>query len=133
MQLLIERSSDIYSLALSEAASYGYADVVRLLIANVGVNARNRNGQSLLHMVAAHRGTVELARLLVEAGVCLDFQDAEGDTARHLVAKQGDADVARLPMNAGADPKIRNANGFTSLRLAEHLGRIVIARVLRGQ
>ena len=52
-------------------------------------------------MLAAERGHVDVAQLLLEAGADKDLQDCKGNSALTLAAKNGHVEIERLLVDAG--------------------------------
>lgn len=78
---------------LMMAALNGHVDVVRLLIewkCNVNMAAYNR--RTALHL-AAERGKQECCELLLDAGACIDSQDALGASPLHAAVMKGQLQV----------------------------------------
>jgi len=70
-------------------------------------------------MATAHRGSVDLARCLLDAGADPNRCDrASGDTALHAAARYGHADVVRVLLDAGADAEVTDSDGATALGAA---------------
>ena len=78
---------------------------------------------------------VVIVKLLVEAGVDLDYQDDQGETALHVAARFGHAECARILLEEHdgqkADMEIaENSFGWTPLFIACVDGHIEIVRIL---
>lgn len=116
VKLLVAHGADPAA-ALSDAVTFGYADIVRVLIAaGAPVKVTEGSGINLLHWAAiANRPTV--IPLLVEAGVPINAKDENDYTPLMYAATIdfGDQAVYRALLKAGADPSIRNADGRTAL------------------
>uniref|UniRef100_A0A8C2ZYJ9 Ankyrin repeat domain 6b n=1 Tax=Cyclopterus lumpus TaxID=8103 RepID=A0A8C2ZYJ9_CYCLU len=111
-------------LALSErllvASHKGQADNVVQLINKGAKVAVTKYGRSPLHL-AAHKGHIEVVRILLKAGCDLDIQDDAGDTPLHVAAALNHKKSVRLLLEAGADSNICNNAGQTALDQArEH-------------
>ncbi|XP_049769388.1 ankyrin repeat and protein kinase domain-containing protein 1-like [Schistocerca cancellata] len=94
-----------------------------LLAVGADVGARGGAwGWTALH-VAASRGDVEAARLLVQAGVAVDARSTlQQWTPLHVAAERGSVAVARLLLGANADPNARDGGGWTLLHLVARYG-----------
>jgi ankyrin repeat protein len=101
--------------ALAQAVTFGYADIVRTLIA-AGANAQivESSGINLLHWAAiANRAAVIPA--LSDARVPINAVDDNGYTPLMYAATIdfGDTDVLKALLKAGADKTIRSFEGRT--------------------
>lgn len=79
--------------------------------------------------MAIHHGwqSIELIRLLLDAGADIDGKSRHGRTALHECAVQGaDVSVAKFLLDAGADPLLVDELGKTALDLA--LDRVKIEK-----
>jgi ankyrin repeat protein len=74
-------------------------------------------GWTPLHW-GASEGSVEIVRLLADAGADLNAVDAQGFTPLHLAVTRNNADVVRLLLDRKADPNIRNKAGLPVLHNA---------------
>jgi hypothetical protein len=106
--------------ALAQAVTFGYPDIVRVLIA-AGAPAKltESSGINLLHWaVIANRPAVIPA--LVEAGVSMNARDEFDFTPLMYAATIdfGDTKSLEALLKAGADPNIRNGEGRTALEQA---------------
>jgi len=119
-----------------DAVRRGDVDVVRDLLARgVGVDARDRHGQTAL-MLAAHAGRRDLVALLVAAGAGLDATAKFGLSAVMLAVVAGHPEVARLLARAGADLSLQGSGapgfaGQTAYDLAVARGMLDLAADLR--
>jgi len=81
--------------------------------------------------VAAAKGHVDVARLLLERGADVNAKESVYDaTPLHIAALYGHADVARLLLEHGANPSIRDKDGGTPLDVAREEGHEEVARVI---
>jgi ankyrin repeat protein len=122
VKLLLARGAHASESALSQAATFGYADVVRTLIA-AGANTDivDHNGINLLHW-AAITDRPSVIPALVEAHVPIDATDDYGFTPLMYAATIdfGDTAVLSALLKAGADRTIRNDDQRTPLEQARH-------------
>jgi ankyrin repeat protein len=122
VKLLLAQGAKPSAAALSSAVTFGYADVVRTLIAaGASVDGTEATGINLLHW-AAITNRAAVVPILVQAGAALNATDENGYTPLMYAATIdfGDADVLRALLHAGADRKIRNADGRTPAEQARH-------------
>ncbi len=92
--------------ALEYALATNKADIVRML----------RAEERMLE--AAGNGDIDLLRALVEIGVDVNVQDADGMTALMLASANGYEKVVDLLLAAGTDFSLRNTSGQTAMQLA---------------
>ena len=109
---------------LSAAAGGQQAEIVTKLLA-LGVDAQlnNLDGQTPLHKLAAIKGataaTDSVFASLVAAGVKIDAQDKDLNTALHLAVKANNIRMVILLVDAGADARLENAQGKTAMDLTD--------------
>ena len=103
VSLLAERGCDLPDVL--SAASVGRIEVVEALLKKDPTQARatNAHGGTPLHL-AARRGDVKTAALLLAAGAAVDARDEEGCTPLLFAAAGGREDMARLLLENKADP-----------------------------
>ena len=90
-------------------------------------------------MVSSAKGHIEIARILIEAGADVNFQDWQGHTA--LMYASGaryswlegniNPEVVRLLLDAGADVNAKNKWGRTALHFALRRKHSEIEKMLR--
>ncbi len=121
------------STPLAAAVTFGYADIVQVLIA-AGASAKitESTGINLLHWAAiANRASV--IPHLIKAGVPLNASDENGYTPLMYAATIdfGDSEVVRALVTAGADRQIRNDQGRTAREQAHSYRHRQIEAALR--
>ncbi len=82
-----------------------------------------------LHM-AASRGKVEIARMLIDAGANVNVQNEYGSTPLHVAARRVEVEIARMLIDAGAYVDVQDKSGWTPLHVAAIYGNVEIARML---
>lgn len=101
------------------------AVVARLIVAGADVHRTGTNGWTPLHMAAA-RGHVEKARLLIDAGADVNRRteiDA-GETPLMEAARGGHPETVRLLLEYGADPTLRDTiHNRTPAQIAEYAAK----------
>jgi ankyrin repeat protein len=115
LKLFLSHGAKPSEKALAQAVTFGYPEIVRMLIA-AGANAQivESSGINLLHWAAiANRAAVIPA--LVDAQVPINAMDDNGFTPLMYAATIdfGDTDVLKALLKAGADKKIRSLEGRT--------------------
>jgi ankyrin repeat protein len=132
--LLNAYSADgFYPLGL--AAFFGHAETVALLLArgaDVAQVARNPMRVQPLHAAVGGR-SVDVVKLIVEAGAPIDGKQDKGFTPLQAAAHQGNLAVTRLLLAHGADPKLQNDEGKSAIGLAAEAGHAAILKLLKGQ
>jgi ankyrin repeat protein len=81
-------------------------------------------------ITAAAFGKTEAAKILIEAGADLNYQNADGSTALHTAAAFDKPEIVKMLIDAGADVNIQNNQGATALHTAAFLCRSEIVKVL---
>jgi ankyrin repeat protein len=118
--------------ALSEAVTFGHADVAQTLI-DAGADAQGVEGTgiNLLHW-AAITNRAALIPVLAKAGVPLNDQDDNGFTPLMYAATLDHNDTKTLEalLAAGADPSIKDFKNRTPMQQARRLWNTHIVRVI---
>lgn len=69
------------------------------------------------------KDSLDMVTMLLESagsGINVNFQNKQGMTALHFVAKKGYAEVIDVLLNAGAEFEMKNDEGLTPMELATH-------------
>jgi ankyrin repeat protein len=117
---------------LSEAITFGRADVVRALIrAGAKTDLVERTGVNLLHW-ATITNRAEVIPDLTRSGVDINAIDDAGFTPLMYAATIDFGDTATISalLASGADRTIKNESGRTPLQQAQRLGHASLARIL---
>ena len=86
------------------------------------MNAVNTDNETSLHL-AAQKGHVDVAKVLVENGADVNAIDGFGQTTLHLAAFYGHVDVAKVLVENGADVNAVNTDSCRKLEwVTEPLG-----------
>ena len=83
------------------------------ILAGSDLNERDPFGGSSPLISAAVFGKPEMARILLDAGVDIDFQNNEGSTALHTAAFFCRPEIVKMLLDAGADTTIKNKYNAT--------------------
>ncbi len=70
-----------------------------------------------LHM-AARRGNVEIANVLIGRGATIDVQDKKGETPLRRAINCGRLELVELLMSRGANPLLPDKKGTTPVAMA---------------
>jgi ankyrin repeat protein len=115
------------------AAFFGHAGVVAELLrrgAQVDASSRNTLANQPLHAAAAG-GSVEVCRMLVDAGADVNARQHGAYSPLHEAAHSGNQPLVELLLDNGADRSARTASGETPALLAEKAGHELVASLLR--
>jgi ankyrin repeat protein len=133
VQLLLARGAKPDAEALSEAVTFGHADIVRSLIEG-GADAKITEGSgiNLLHWATITNRT-SVIPVLAAAHVPLDDPDQFGFTPLMYAASIDHGDIATLSelLKAGADRTARNEDKRTALDLARRFKHTHLAEALK--
>lgn len=115
---------------LHAAAARGTPDEVRSLAAAGGLDARDSNGRTPLH-VATFQRRPEIAKLLIGAGANHALLDRQRYDAVTIAAVQDDAPTLRALLSSGASAGLTTSiYDGTALIAAAHLGHDEVVREL---
>ncbi|MFB2117834.1 ankyrin repeat domain-containing protein [Parapedobacter sp. 2B3] len=84
------------------------------IAAGTDINAKDPFGGSSPLISAAVFGKAAMAKILIDAGADLNFQNNDGSTALISAAFFGRRDIVQLLLDAGADKTIKNKYGATA-------------------
>ena len=102
------------------AAKTGFVErIKKLQDAGASINVRdNKRQTALTYAVLGYPGRSEVVRFLVAAGLRVDDENDEGQTALMLAAQLRAAEPIRQLLEAGADPNKKDKVGRTALMYA---------------
>lgn len=89
------------------------------------VNARNLEGQTVLHLLIMREIPANIDTWLGYPGVNINVQENHGETPLHIAARIGNNEhtLERLLATPGIDVNIKNNSGHDALTVAEHWGK----------
>jgi ankyrin repeat protein len=101
-----------------------------LITLGANLDWQDEDGFTPLHWAVRDR-SVEIARMLIDAGADLDVQDTWGsDTPLHDAAFFGRVEIARMLIDAKANVNVQDKSGWTPLHMAAINGKVEVARML---
>lgn len=118
---------------LMKAEEGGKLENVKLLLKR-GANLQVRgfpNRVSVLHSAAWHNH-VEIAKVLLAAGIDVDVRDADKGTPLMVAVSMGSREAAALLIEKGADLNVRFLSGDTLLKAATDKGHTAIVSLLKA-
>ncbi len=106
------------SVTLHAAVVMGDLEAIRQHI-KIGsdINVFEPQNASTPLITAAALGKTEAAKILIDAGADLDYQNKDGSTALHTAAFFCNQDIVELLLKKGADKTLRNKNGQTAYEI----------------
>jgi len=84
---------------------------------NFRMDARTPSGETVLH-IAARRGDLEMARVIIEQGVDTELVDMSGSTALHAAVDRANPEMTGFLLDMGASPYTPNREGLKAEELA---------------
>ena len=130
----VQASHPSKSTPLAQAEEKNRVENFKLLLkrgANVQVKV-SENRLSLLHTAAWHNH-VEIAKILIDAGIPVDVRDADRGTPLVVAVSLGSREVAELLIEKGADVNAKFVSGDTILKVATDRGHTKIAALLKAR
>jgi len=115
------------------SAAFASPEAVTLLLehgAHIHQVSHNPMRNQALHACIALRNSVEVARLLVEAGADVNATAAGGYTPLHLAASNGNREMVVLLLGSGADPNARCDQDKTPADYARERGHAEVVALL---
>lgn len=116
---------------LARATASGNVALLRLLCdAGADVQARTKEGSTLLHVAVQHRQAAVIPYLLQHGAQANSTTTTAGYTALHTAVATGNLACAKALLQAGAPTGIRARDGSTELHLAARFGQHDILQLL---
>ncbi|KAH0528268.1 hypothetical protein TsFJ059_003153 [Trichoderma semiorbis] len=123
----------IHSVLRSTFEDRKLPEIMQVLVdAGVAPLARNKNGQTALHVVKSFVPLEYVLKSPLFKGLSIDEQDVNGLTPLHNAVALGEIDVGLL-LRAGADPTILAADDLSLLHLASRTGAASIVNLLLSE
>mmetsp|Transcript_107626 Transcript_107626/g.303100 ORF Transcript_107626/g.303100 Transcript_107626/m.303100 type:complete len:811 (+) Transcript_107626:128-2560(+) len=117
----VQGLNQLDSQALCFAGASNLSAVRWLLTMGTSLNARDRNGTTLLH-AACRSGSGSIVQELLRRRLPLDAVDSAGWTALHIAAVMGRREIAMMLLQAQANPTLKNKRGKMALDVCSDPG-----------
>lgn len=111
---------------LHVAAAFDRTDEILILAKTKplgSLDSRDHKGRTPLHL-AAEKGNIRCARVLVEGGADVNARCHDGRTPLHRAAANGDRGMVEMLLEMGADPTMTDDRGRSSLDIARGEGHV---------
>ncbi|XRM47648.1 hypothetical protein ABZX51_010617 [Aspergillus tubingensis] len=117
--------------ALLMATEAGNQGGVWLLLtrSNIGIEAKNLNGQTPLSL-AAENGQEGIVHMLLERGALIETMNSDSQTPLSLAAENGQEGIVHMLLDRGASIESMNSDSQTPLSLAAENGQEGIVHIL---
>mmetsp|Transcript_27879 Transcript_27879/g.45551 ORF Transcript_27879/g.45551 Transcript_27879/m.45551 type:complete len:847 (-) Transcript_27879:50-2590(-) len=115
MDAIVVQNEEFAALLIEKGADVGYVD--------------EESGLTTL-IQAAHRGQLEIAKLLLEKGVNVNAATTEGVTALVAACSEGHEELAAALLGGGADVNHRDQQGTSALMAAAVAGHLDLLQAL---
>ena len=119
--------NSLFTVAVTKAEHLPIAEL--LCEYGADINARNKTGDSALHL-AASKGQAVYAIVLVNWGIDVNATNCFGRSALHVAARRSDPEIAEMLIASGADVNVTDFFGLQALRIAVHWGNIETVKLL---
>jgi ankyrin repeat protein len=90
----------------------------------IAINAKNRLGQTRLHILIAANAAAENIQHLLDAGIDINAQDNKGNTPLHFAVENENPAYIQKLLDSGADVNVKDNNGNTPLHFAVEKGNL---------
>ncbi|XP_049331691.1 transient receptor potential cation channel, subfamily N, member 1 [Astyanax mexicanus] len=90
---------------------------------------RTGHGDTALH-ICCRKKDVEMAKVLVELGASMDFQNVEGQTPLHIAAWEGDEAMLKFFYQSKANPNISDKLDRSPLHITAERGHTNVVEIL---
>ena len=131
----LESVNELFFTPLHTATYHGHVKFVESLVAaGVNVNAKDKDGQTPMHILAYMptplRDETKIAEMLLQNGSILESKDNEGNTPLHKAVEFGEVSMTNLLIRQGANVNATNEEGWTPLHFAAKYNEALITRIL---
>jgi ankyrin repeat protein len=121
---------NVYYDNIARAAAENDANKVRQLVTSGNSpNETDEETRTGLH-VAALKGNLSIAAILIKAKARLDVTDKLGNTPLHYATDRDQVEMAKLLLDAGASADPVNKDGVTPLMMAARRGNLELVSAL---
>ena len=127
-RLLLDRGADVSAVdprdgdtLLHWAVRSGEEFVTLLLEKGANTEAKDRLGQTPLHLAASHYGSERMFKLLVQNGANIEARDSGRRTPLHMAAFYNTFLAVQHLVESGADTEATDRTGLTPLQLAHEI------------
>src|ERR1700748_1528989 len=106
------------SMSFIIACENGNRKIAELLLAGkeADVKYTDERGRTALHY-AAHRGYLDIVKILMEEGADIDYEDHQGETPLYFACLQKQKQTALFLLEKGANMSINDTSGNSLLHL----------------
>ncbi len=121
-ELLLVRGADLFAnnaegISPLYLAAYAQAGFPEWFLNTVSMEARDGQGNSILHYIANYRRN-NLIPLIIQKGINVEIKNATGETPLFSAVKGDSPSTVQTLIDNGADPLARDALGNTALHAA---------------
>jgi ankyrin repeat protein len=102
---------------LFEAVKTGNKELLEESLLNADVNAKNKQGSTLLDWAASNSNT-EIVELLINRNADVNAKDNHGCTPLHRAVSKSNTEIVELLINRNADVNAKDNQGSTPLHMA---------------
>ena len=136
VRLLLEHGADVNARTIDgrtpvyQAASMANAVPVLRLLLDKGADPNAKTLIGMTPLIAASRGNIDAARLLIERKADVNTSNAAGGTALMAAAQTGRPQAVRMLLEKGADPNAKTKRNETALADAATAGNEETVKLL---
>jgi ankyrin repeat protein len=110
----------------------GNLDMCKLLLSqeDTAVHLENTDGNTPLHYLVRHAGSVDTIQLLLARKADPNAKNSHAETALHYACMRGHEEIVSFLLKNGADPNALNTDGDACLHYAVFVGKPEIVKLL---